>query len=421
MVENEVELSFAQLLALPLEESTTTLTCVSNEVGGNLISNATWLGYPIRHLLAQAKPTSKADMVLSRSQDGWTASTPLEALTDDRNAILAVGMNGQPLPLEHGYPVRMVVPGLYGYVSATKWVVELDVTRFDQVTSYWTDRGWSERGPVKLSSRIDVPSGGASVKAGDVVVAGVAWSQHVGVSRVQVQVDGRFVERRDPRRCDLGRHVAAVEMGVAGRIRAPHTACPGDGQQRDGADIEGGGCRSERRDGPSRDLGVGRLTGERRVDAMSEEQRSPAGPLVEPGPALTAARLERYSRTLALPGFGDEAQRRIRAARVLVIGAGGLGSAVIPALAAAGFGTIGVVDADAVESSNLPRQTIHTPADVGRSKVASARDTITELDSETRIVPVGAMLDSVERSRTLRRFRSRARRERQLSHPVPRR
>ena len=189
MVDNEIELTFAQLLALPLEESTTTLTCVSNEVGGNLISNASWLGYPIRHLLAQAKPQAGADMVLSRSQDGWTASTPLEALTDERNAILAVGMNGEPLPLEHGYPVRMVVPGLYGYVSATKWVVELDVTRFDKVTSYWTDRGWSERGPVKLSSRIDVPSGGAKVAAGDVVVAGVAWSQHVGVERVQVQVD----------------------------------------------------------------------------------------------------------------------------------------------------------------------------------------------------------------------------------------
>ena len=125
---------------------------------------------------------------------------------------------------------------------------------------------------------------------------------------------------------------------------------------------------------------------------MTENQ--PPGPLVEPGPALTPARIERYSRTLALPGFGDEAQRRIRAARVLVIGAGGLGSAVIPALAAAGFGTIGVVDADAVETSNLPRQTIHTPADVGRSKVASARDTITGLDAETRVVPVGAMLDS---------------------------
>jgi DMSO/TMAO reductase YedYZ molybdopterin-dependent catalytic subunit len=190
MVEEEVELTFAQLLALPLEESFTTLTCVSNEVGGDLIGNAVWLGYPIRHLLARARPSADADMVLSHSQDGWTAGTPLEALTDERNAILAVGMNGEPLPLEHGYPVRMVVPGLYGYVSATKWVVQLEVTRFDKATSYWTDRGWSERGPVKLQSRIDVPADGRQVKAGTVAVAGVAWSQHVGVSAVHVQVDG---------------------------------------------------------------------------------------------------------------------------------------------------------------------------------------------------------------------------------------
>ena len=189
MVENEVELDFAELLALPLEESTTTLACVSNYVGGDLIGNATWLGYPIRELLARAKPTSGADMVLSTSQDGFTASTPIEALTDERNAILAVGMNGEPLPLEHGYPVRMVVPGLYGYVSATKWVVELKLTRFDQEQGYWTPRGWSERGPVKLSSRIDVPRAGSSVPAGPVVIAGVAWSQHVGVSAVAVQID----------------------------------------------------------------------------------------------------------------------------------------------------------------------------------------------------------------------------------------
>jgi len=187
MVEQEVEISFAELLALPLEESTTTLACVSNYVGGDLIGNAVWLGYPIRELLARAVPTAGADMVLSRSSDGFTAGTPLEALTDERNAILAVGMNGDPLPLEHGYPVRMVVPGLYGYVSATKWVVELNVTRFDQAQGYWTPRGWSELGPVKLSSRIDVPRGG--VPAGPVVVAGVAWSQHVGVSAVQVQID----------------------------------------------------------------------------------------------------------------------------------------------------------------------------------------------------------------------------------------
>ncbi|TFD57204.1 oxidoreductase [Cryobacterium suzukii] len=189
MVENEVEIDFAELLALPLEESTTTLACVSNYVGGDLIGNATWLGYPIRELLARAKPTGNADMVLSTSQDGFTAGTPIEALTDGRNAILAVGMNGEPLPLEHGYPVRMVVPGLYGYVSATKWVVELKLTRFDQEQGYWTPRGWSAQGPIKLSSRIDVPRQGASVSAGSIVIAGVAWSQHVGISAVAVQID----------------------------------------------------------------------------------------------------------------------------------------------------------------------------------------------------------------------------------------
>ena len=140
IVEEEVVLTWDELLALPLEESWTTLACVSNPVGGDLIGNAKWLGYPIRELLARARPKADADMVLSRSIDGFTASTPLEVLTEDgRNAILAVGMNGEPLPAEHGFPVRMVVPGLYGYVSATKWVTELEVTRFDQATAYWTD------------------------------------------------------------------------------------------------------------------------------------------------------------------------------------------------------------------------------------------------------------------------------------------
>ena len=191
MVEKPVTLSFAELLALPLEESYTTLMCVSNDVGGNLIGNAKWLGYPIRHLLARAKPTASADMVFSRSSDGFTASTPLSVLQeDDRNAILAVGMNGEPLPPEHGYPVRMVVPGLYGYVSATKWVVELEVTRFADRSAYWTERGWSSHGPVKLESRIDVPRAGAGVTHGRVVVAGVAWHQHTGIQKVEVRVDG---------------------------------------------------------------------------------------------------------------------------------------------------------------------------------------------------------------------------------------
>ena len=190
MVANPISITFAELLALPLEESYTTLMCVSNEVGGSLIGNARWLGYPIRHLLERAQPKAGADMVFSRSSDGFTASTPLRVLQeDDRNAILAVGMNGEPLPPEHGYPVRMVVPGLYGYVSATKWVVELQVTTFSAHSAYWTQRGWSARGPVKVESEINVPQQGTTVKAGTVVVAGIAWHQHTGIQKVEVQVD----------------------------------------------------------------------------------------------------------------------------------------------------------------------------------------------------------------------------------------
>ncbi|WP_341578713.1 molybdopterin-dependent oxidoreductase [Microbacterium schleiferi] len=189
MVEEEVELTWDELLDLPLEESTTTLACVSNNVGGDLIGNAVWLGYPIRELLTRARPTADADMVLSTSVDGFTAGTPLEALTDDRNAILAIGMNGEPLPPEHGFPARMVVPGLYGYVSATKWVVDLEVTRFDQAEGYWTPRGWSALGPIKLQSRIDVPRSGVTLPVGQTVIAGVAWQQHVGVAGVEVKID----------------------------------------------------------------------------------------------------------------------------------------------------------------------------------------------------------------------------------------
>jgi DMSO/TMAO reductase YedYZ molybdopterin-dependent catalytic subunit len=190
MVDREVALDFAGLLASPLVQRDVTLTCVSNEVGGDLIGNATWLGLPIGPLLRRAGPHTDADMVLSTSADGFTVSTPLAALTDGRDALLAIGMNGAPLPLEHGFPVRMVVPGLYGYVSATKWVVDLEVTRFDRAVAYWTPRGWADRAPVKTESRIDVPRVGSNVRAGRVAVAGVAWAQHVGIDRVEVRVDG---------------------------------------------------------------------------------------------------------------------------------------------------------------------------------------------------------------------------------------
>ena len=190
MVEREVTLDFAELLASPLVERDVTLVCVSNEVGGELIGNARWLGLRLGPLLTRAAPHQDADMVLSTSADGFTCSTPLAALTDGRDAMLAVGMNGEPLPVEHGFPVRMVVPGLYGYVSATKWVTDLEVTRFDRAQAYWTPRGWSARGPVKTESRIDVPRQGEGVRAGRVAVAGVAWAQHVGIDRVEVRIDG---------------------------------------------------------------------------------------------------------------------------------------------------------------------------------------------------------------------------------------
>ncbi len=191
LVEREIEIGYEELLGLPMTETAVTLMCVSNEVGGTLVGNAVWLGHPIRTLLEKAGPRAGADMVLSQSIDGWTASTPLDVLLDeDRDCLLAVGMNGEPLPLEHGFPVRMVVPGLYGYVSATKWVTELKVTRFADDFAYWTTRGWSERGPIKTSSRIDVPRSGAQVQAGTLPVAGVAWAQHTGITGVEVRVDG---------------------------------------------------------------------------------------------------------------------------------------------------------------------------------------------------------------------------------------
>ncbi|MGA7203176.1 MAG: molybdopterin-dependent oxidoreductase [Specibacter sp.] len=189
MVENEITMSFDQLLAEDLTEAYVTLTCVSNVVGGNLVGNAKWLGFPIREVLARAKPTAGADMVLSTSIDGFSASTPLPVLQDGRDAMLAVGMNGEPLPLNHGFPVRMVVPGLYGFVSATKWVVDLEVTTFAKKAGYWSTRGWSTHGPIKTSSRVEVPSALARVPAGRVAIGGSAWAQQHGISKVEIQLD----------------------------------------------------------------------------------------------------------------------------------------------------------------------------------------------------------------------------------------
>src|SRR4051794_38409893 len=191
LVERPLELSFEDLLSRRLVERRITLTCVSNPVGGPYVGNATWLGVPVRDLLEEAGVTAGADAVKSTSADDMTIGTPLQPLTDPgRDALIAVGMNGRPLPLAHGFPVRMVVPGLYGYVSATKWLVDLEVTRFADFKAYWSTRGYSIKAPIKTSSRIDVPRPFQRVAAGRIPVAGVAWSQDRGIRRVEVAVDG---------------------------------------------------------------------------------------------------------------------------------------------------------------------------------------------------------------------------------------
>jgi DMSO/TMAO reductase YedYZ molybdopterin-dependent catalytic subunit len=189
MVNREFTYRFQDLDQFEVVEKLVTLTCVSNPVGGDLISNAAWTGYRVRDLLAHAGVHPDADMVLSMSIDGFTAGTPVDALTDNRDALLAIGMNGQPLPTEHGYPARLVVPGLYGYVSATKWIVDLELTRFDRAEAYWTRLGWSPRGPIKTESRIDVPRSGQDVTRGPVTFGGVAWAQNRGVRAVEVRLD----------------------------------------------------------------------------------------------------------------------------------------------------------------------------------------------------------------------------------------
>lgn len=190
MVDKELTLTYAQLLARPQIERWITLCCVSNEIGGNLVSNAHFQGARLADLLREAGVRKGADQLLLRSQDGMTIGAPIDLIMDGRDALLAVGMNGKPLPVEHGFPARTVVPGLYGYVSACKWIVDMEVTTFDAHRAYWVQGGWSPEPPIQLQSRIDTPGTQQVVSAGDTIaVAGVAWDQHVGVSKVEVQVD----------------------------------------------------------------------------------------------------------------------------------------------------------------------------------------------------------------------------------------
>jgi DMSO/TMAO reductase YedYZ molybdopterin-dependent catalytic subunit len=189
MVSREITITFDELLRRPLIEDYITLCCVSNPVGGPYIGNALWLGTSLASLLRQAGIKAGADQLLCTSVDGFTSGTPVQAVMDDQDALLAVAMNGQPLPVAHGFPVRMVVPGLYGYVSACKWLTDINVTTFAASYAYWAQNGWSQQAPIKTESRIDVPNGTGQLSPGRTAVAGVAWAQHKGIEAVEVRVD----------------------------------------------------------------------------------------------------------------------------------------------------------------------------------------------------------------------------------------
>jgi DMSO/TMAO reductase YedYZ molybdopterin-dependent catalytic subunit len=190
MVDRELTFSYDDLRERENVEYDITLTCVSNEVGGKLVGAARWTGVPLKELLEEAGVGGRADQILSTDVEGFTISTPLEAVMDGRNAMVALGMNGEVLPRTHGFPARLVVPGLYGYVGATKWVTKLTLTRYDDATAYWTDRDWAIDAPIKLSSRIDTPRPLSNIEGGRTVIGGVAWAQHSGVAKVDVRIDG---------------------------------------------------------------------------------------------------------------------------------------------------------------------------------------------------------------------------------------
>ncbi len=189
MVDHPFTVSFDDLQHLAQVEEAVTLSCVSNDVGGDLVGNALWQGVPLRTLLARAGVQSSASQLVGRSVDGFTVGFPTSALDDGRTALVAVGMNGEPLPTEHGYPARLVVAGLYGYVSACKWLTEIHLDRLADFDAYWVPLGWSKQAPIKTQSRIDVPRSGATVHAGTTPIAGVAWAPDKGIAKVEVQVD----------------------------------------------------------------------------------------------------------------------------------------------------------------------------------------------------------------------------------------
>jgi DMSO/TMAO reductase YedYZ molybdopterin-dependent catalytic subunit len=238
MVDNPMTITFDQLTKLPMIEHDITLTCVSEAVGGGYIGNARWQGTLLANVLRKAGIQAGAEQIVMRDVNGMTIGVATEPVMDGRKSMLAVGMNGQPLPQAHGYPVRVVIPGLYGYVSATKWVVDMEFTTFGAFDAYWVKMGWSQQGPIKIESRIDVPrSGDRTMPGGQTTIAGVAWAQHTGIEGVEVSVDGVWYEAKlaNQNTIDTWRQWYYVWDATPGQVR-PHP------------DFGGAKDRAERRD-----------------------------------------------------------------------------------------------------------------------------------------------------------------------------
>jgi hypothetical protein len=219
---------------MPLVERDVTLSCVSNEVGGDLVGNARWLGVPLADVLNRAGVRDDAEQVVGRSVDRFTVGFPVEAVFDGRDALVAVGMNGEPLPLEHGFPARLVVAGLYGYVSATKWLASIELTGWDEFDAYWIPRGWAKEAPIKTQSRIDTPAQGAAFEPGPRQVAGVAWAPYRGISKVEVRLgeDADWVDARlsEPLSDNCWRQWVVDWDAPAGTHRLQVRATDGEGE-----------------------------------------------------------------------------------------------------------------------------------------------------------------------------------------------
>lgn len=243
MVDHELELSFADLLNRPLIERDITLNCVSNEVGGPYIGTARWLGVPLVQLLREAGAHAGADQVVARSSEGMTIGTPVQTVLDGRDTMLCLAMNGQPLPAQHGFPVRMLTPGLYGYAGACKWITDIELTTFDAFDAYWVKRGWSAQGPVKTASRIDKPAPLAQLSTNTTTtIAGVAWAQHRGINTVEIRIDNgtwekaellpvpsidTWVQWRHPWKPSPGQHTITVRATDAtGTVQTEQRATP---------------------------------------------------------------------------------------------------------------------------------------------------------------------------------------------------